>query len=1840
MKRSSATLAALLSAAILGFVLLDGTGPRDSVSANPELASSPTIDEAGISSPRERAASPPRVLPGKQALRSVDLPPDFLNRAVDEGGFRFSLPDGREARGTVSTIQRGEFGVMLVEGRLEDPEPGRFFFMRQTAEGVAGSLVGNVLFDRSEIAWKVEPLGPGGSPRLMETHRDGVLCVNYAMPPEAAAPPVNAPQDHPSDIPIPHYQEIIPLQSLPGATGVIYLDFDGEKGPFLNWGDFDAAAPGVSNEEVHLVWRMVCEDFQPFDLNITTDRKVFDAASPGRRQHVIITPTTTASPASGGVAYVGSFNWTADIPCWAFYSVGKYCAEVVSHEAGHALGLSHDGRTVPVEDYYLGHGSGETGWAPIMGAGYYENVTQWSKGEYLDANRPQDDLAIIVGNNEVNYRADDTGGDLATARYLEIAADNSVSNEGIIETGVDVDSFRFVTGGGPVTLHAAPVTANPNLDILAELIDAGTGEAVASANPDATLGASLFLELPAGEYLLAISGTGRGDPLVDGYPDYGSLGGYRISGTVTGGVKPERFTLAENSPGGTAVGSVAARNDHGSASLTWSIVAGGAEGVFTIDPQTGVITIANPDAFDYEVLSSRWDDPATFELQVAIADGETSSLNESIRVVITISDVNETPLVSSGSLTVLAQTRPGTALLKVDADDPDRFDLPTFAITAGNEDGWFGIDPGSGLISASASGIGEVAAPTLVPLTIQVTDRGSPPLSASSVVNLTVIGVPAGHAPGGLMRTYFEEIPGASVSSLTNATWKWPLYPDSEEFLTTFEGPPHGEDFGSSLRGYFIPPVSGNYRFWIASDGSSQLFLDPTADQTGEVMIASVSGLTEPRAWADFAPYRSSSFSLAAGKAYYIEALHKEGTGTDHVSVAFSGPGIPKQLLRGLYLAPFLQNYAPAVEHSVLAIAENAFAGQAVGTLALSDVNSDDAHGSYVITAGNEDGVFAIDPATGAILVSATGVLDAAVKPSYTLSVAVTDSGAPPLSGAGEITINVLGAGAVVDIGIVEQVWNGLDGTAVGDLTASGNYPFCPDLVKVLPSFDSGENPATRYGSRIRALVTPVTSGYYTFFLSSNDHASLSLGSDATPEFAEEIATVEGWTYLKEWTKYPSQQSGPVYLSAGHDYYIETLHKQGEGSSHVQVGWVGPGIPAVSVIPGNRLKPYDINVPPVFPTPLAFTVSRSAAEGAFVGSALAVDPEGEDPLHVISSGNEAAVFAINAATGVITVANPGPLAIGQYTFTVAAQDHGIGGVYPLKSASAAVVITVEDSNQAPSFGTATITAEATEDLSFLGQLSATDPDPGEVLVYSKVDGPDWLAVAQDGSIHGTPGNANVGPNAFVVRVTDTGMLSAEAELVIAVANTNDAPVFLVNPLSLAPATQDEPYQLTIVGTAVDIDAGDILSYSKASGPGWLAVASDGSLTGTPHNGNVGPNSFTVRATDAAGSFSEAALTVEVADVNDPPAFSAPVIAGVMAAEDQSYSGTLAGEGSDPDAADSLIYSKVSGPGWLAVAADGSLSGSPGNAEAGANFFVIRVTDPTGAFAEATLSITVENANDPPVFHVDPILRAGGREGDALVGGSLAEVAGDEDADEVLTFSKIEGPEWLAIAGDGSLSGTPPPGSAGSNLFTVRVTDLAGAHAEATLVMEVAATVLPLPWDEGGVGNGAPGSSTAYGAGEFHVSGAGQLAGRNDSFRFVWQPLSGDGVITARVDSMEDGGSLSRAGVMIRDTLATNSRHVFLGLGGDGNFRWVRRTGFNGNTATSSSGSASFPSAWVRLVRSGSTITAWKSFDGTAWVQIGSLNAALPETCYFGLAVSSGNPVALNEARFSHVSLTP
>jgi hypothetical protein len=150
------------------------------------------------------------------------------------------------------------------------------------------------------------------------------------------------------------------------------------------------------------------------------------------------------------------------------------------------------------------------------------------------------------------------------------------------------------------------------------------------------------------------------------------------------------------------------------------------------------------------------------------------------------------------------------------------------------------------------------------------------------------------------------------LSDLTNAT----IYPNSPTLTNLvsdfFEAPSEfGENYGQRMHGYVVPPMTGNYTFWIASDDNGALFLSTDEQPSNQRQIASVNSWTASREWTKEANQQSASIRLEAGKSYYIAGLQKEGTGGDNLAVRWLRPeGVDEGPIPATYLLPFSVLYA------------------------------------------------------------------------------------------------------------------------------------------------------------------------------------------------------------------------------------------------------------------------------------------------------------------------------------------------------------------------------------------------------------------------------------------------------------------------------------------------------------------------------------------------------------------------------------------------------------------------------------------------------------------------------------------------------------------------------------------------------------------------------------------------------------------------------------------------------------------------------------------------------------------------------------------------------------------
>ncbi len=177
------------------------------------------------------------------------------------------------------------------------------------------------------------------------------------------------------------------------------------------------------------------------------------------------------------------------------------------------------------------------------------------------------------------------------------------------------------------------------------------------------------------------------------------------------------------------------------------------------------------------------------------------------------------------------------------------------------------------------------------------------------------------------------------------------------------------------------------------------------------------------------------------------------------------------------------------------------------------------------------------------------------------------------------------------------------------------------------------------------------------------------------------------------------------------------------------------------------------------------------------------------------------------------------------------------------------------------------------------------------------------------------------------------------------------------------------------------------------------------------------------------------------------------------------------------------------------------------------------------------------------------------------------------------------------------------------------------------------------WSDADIGSISVAGGSAWSGGSFTLLGSGaDIWGTNDSFHFVYQATSGDGTLTARVTSQTAADVWSKAGVMIRESTAANSRHVFMCVTPNNGANFQNRPVTAGNSYTVGTPGLTAP-YWVRLVRSGMTFSAFVSPDGTAWTQIGGETnlSGFANNALWGLAVTAHNNALASAATFDNVS---
>lgn len=339
-------------------------------------------------------------------------------------------------------------------------------------------------------------------------------------------------------------QDVTKLESKPGSPWVFYLNTTAVM---------SGSTPlnGVSKEQMYRAWQSVADQYSMLNMNVTTNRAVYDAA---RAANTLRTGIINFINQDGrSFAPLRSFGTTSAGTLYrnpsAGFDYGYGIGMTGAHEVGHQMGMGHDGGGNGGE-YYEGIAAYQ--WGPIMGnywmGGSWANqLFTWSKGEYSTANNQEDDFRIMTVNESVPFVADDNGS--GKALLLRAAGEiNPQDNWGQIERNSDSDVFNFtVAASGVLNLRIDPIEYLRMLDVDAVVSNAA-GQVVARSNLAVNRSAEFKnLQLGAGSYQLKIQGGAEGTPQ-RGFSNYSSVGFYALKGSLTGGSEIPATPLSSGVP--------------------------------------------------------------------------------------------------------------------------------------------------------------------------------------------------------------------------------------------------------------------------------------------------------------------------------------------------------------------------------------------------------------------------------------------------------------------------------------------------------------------------------------------------------------------------------------------------------------------------------------------------------------------------------------------------------------------------------------------------------------------------------------------------------------------------------------------------------------------------------------------------------------------------------------------------------------------------------------------------------------------------------------------------------------------------------------------------------------------------------------------------------------------------------------------------------------------------------------------------------------------------------------------------------------------------------------------
>lgn len=346
----------------------------------------------------------------------------------------------------------------------------------------------------------------------------------------------------------------------------------------------------------------------------------------------------------------------------------------------------------------------------------------------------------------------------------------------------------------------------------------------------------------------------NGNTDIDSLSDPGTLS---VPETTSPGTEIYRFVTTDaEDPGQT---------------LEYAITSGNTADAFSIDRRTGALRVQKVDA---ETLAS-------YTLTVQVQDCGVPRFTRTRTFTINVANQPEAPQISGRLFTASSSQPNGTIIGTPTIGLESGRTLAGVEIVAGNE-GRFAVNPATGVLSlANAAALPN---PGVAVLTLRATDN----TGASGFGTVTIL---CNRSPG----IYEERWNGNSMSGPPANTSVFPTFTSTQNVANNYV---------RRVSGWIVPSQSGSYTFWIAADDTATLSLSTDTTAANKQVIATVVNFTSFQQWTASASQQSAAVFLEAGRAYYLEAVQYDGSGGDHVSVAWQGPGFSRQVIPGSVLIP------------------------------------------------------------------------------------------------------------------------------------------------------------------------------------------------------------------------------------------------------------------------------------------------------------------------------------------------------------------------------------------------------------------------------------------------------------------------------------------------------------------------------------------------------------------------------------------------------------------------------------------------------------------------------------------------------------------------------------------------------------------------------------------------------------------------------------------------------------------------------------------------------------------------------------------------------------------------